>query len=165
MKPFKRLWPALFAGLGASTIALTAWKAKSVVPTFSSATVPDKPLTLGQRLRADLDAAIRTRPLSGRLQGTDVTDVVRPYLPVGMTFIAAEAMLRDAGFTILPYRDRHQATDVNRCKDWYAVLAVIPFIRKQFLFRTNLSVELLPEAPFDYTTVTRMTATVLVTGP
>ncbi len=94
-----------------------------------------------------------------------MTDVVRPYIPVGMTFTDAEAILRDAGFTIYSYPDQHKANAVNRSKHWYAVLAAIPFVKRRFMFRTDLYVSLLPKSPGDYTDVTRVTATVFVTGP
>ena len=162
----QRLWRALSAGLAASTFASLRSEAQHVVLPLSTNSQDSHELSSrGKRLRADLNEAIKTRPLTGHIDGTDVTDVVRPYVSAGMTFKDAEAVLRDAGFTIHPHPDPHKATDINRTKDWYTVLAAIPHIRKQFLFRTDLYVSLLSKSPGDYTDVTDVRATVFVTGP
>lgn len=119
----------------------------------------------GKNLRRDLDEAVSTRPLTGRLGGTDVSGVVLPNIPPGTTFADAVAVLRSAGFTINPYPDPATANDQNRSRDWYGVLASIPFFRKRLLQRIDLYVSLFPRSPDDYSEVVKVVATVLVTGP
>ena len=165
MDRVQRLWRVLSAGLAVSTFTSSNAEAEHVLPLSASSKDSGELMSRGKRLRADLDEAIETRPMSGRIGGTDVTDVVRPYIPVGMTFTDAEAILRDAGFTISPYPDEHKANALDRSKDWYAVVAAIPFVKKRFMFRTDLYVSLLPARPGDYTNVTKVTATVFMTGP
>ncbi len=94
-----------------------------------------------------------------------MSDVVLPFIPPGTTFADAEAILRNASFTVHPYPDPATANDQDRSEDWYAVIASIPFFRKRFLLRTNLYVSLFPRSPGDYSKVVKVIATVLVTGP
>ena len=166
MRQIQRLWLALSASLATSTFSSFDAKAENgVLYLPAKPQDPSEMLRHGKSLRAELDKAVKTRSLSGGISGTDMTDVVLPYIPVGTMFGDAEAILRDAGFTIYPYPDLSKSAGINQSKDWYAVTSGISFFEKKSLFRTDLYVSLLPVLPGEYTNVIKVTATVFVTGP
>jgi hypothetical protein len=97
--------------------------------------------------------------------GVDATDAVLPYIPVGTSFSDAEAILRHAGFVIGKHPNLNAPPDINRGKDWYAVVAEISPFSTWLLVRTDFYVELLPRSPGDYSTVSKVSASFFITGP
>ena len=166
MKRARWSWRLLAAGLAGITVISSPSKADTARRIATDEPQGSADLSYrAKSLRGDLDEAVDTRPLTGGSHGTDVSDVVLPYIPPGTSFADAQAILRSAGFTINPYPDLAMVNDQNRSKDWYAVLAEIPFFRKRFLQRIDLYVSLFPRSPGDYSEVVTVVATILVTGP
>jgi hypothetical protein len=123
----------------------------------------------GAELRAALQRAYQeladSHQLRGGLHGTDITKVVLPYLPIGIRFSEAEAVLRSAGFVVGPHPDSNPPSNPNRPKDWYAVVASINPFQRRFPSKTSLYISLLPKSPGDYTIVSEVGATFFVSLP
>lgn len=123
----------------------------------------------GKALRATLEQTyqklVAAHELRGGLHGTDVTDAVLPYVPIGISFGDAEAILRAAGFDVGPHPDINAPAKPNRPKDWYAVISKInPFI-STFSAKVSIYISLLPKSPGDFTSVFEVQATFFVLGP
>jgi hypothetical protein len=113
----------------------------------------------GKALRAELHRAYQKLVASRKLtQGTDVTEVVLPYVPIGASFSEAEAILRSAGFVVHPHPNLNSPPDLNRSRDWYGVLASITPFDSNFVSTVKLYILLLPKSPGDYTDVSNVSA-------
>jgi hypothetical protein len=120
----------------------------------------------GKELRAELQQAyqklVDSRKLGGG-RGTDATEAVLPYIPIGTSFWEAETVLRNAGFVVGPRPDVNAPPNPNRAADWYAVIARInPFSTKLLESKISLYVTLLPKSPGDYTIISKISATFFV---
>jgi hypothetical protein len=126
---------------------------------------------LAEQLRAAIDKRYEelngAHGLSGGLNGTDVTNVVLPYIRPGMSFKDAEEILRCAGFDIGAHPDPTPPPRVNRPKDWYAVIArIAPYLSPRFFgCKVDLYASLLPRNPGEYTSVEEVSATFYVGCP
>jgi hypothetical protein len=122
----------------------------------------------GKRLRAALqrkyEKLAESHQLRGGLHGTDVTDAVLPYIPIGISFSDAETVLKDAGFVVGPHPDLNAPPNPNRAKDWYSVVAKISPFAGRSGTKVDLYVSLLPRAPGDYTVVSKISATFFVSS-
>lgn len=121
-------------------------------------TTPTEPTTAdelsqrGLQLRADIDAVYVKLRASKSLKntvrdGNDVTAIVLKYIPIGMRFDYAEAILRAAGCKIGPPQ-QGQVVARTRMKDRLLDL------------KHALSVELTPPTPGDFSVVHNVAATI-----
>jgi hypothetical protein len=108
----------------------------------------------GKQLRSALEQALTYGP---SFNGTDVSDVVVPFLSTGISFRDAEVILRSAGFTI-EYPNLDKPPLPKSYQYWYAVRARIFKFRGDFTYRIEAVVLLLPEAVGDCTTVAKVVA-------
>ncbi|WP_148210559.1 PASTA domain-containing protein [Beijerinckia indica] len=69
--------------------------------------------------------------LTGGLHGTDITKNVDAYIKTGMSFTEAEELLKAAGFTV-GKRPSSVPPEINRAKDWYAIVANISPSKTKF---------------------------------
>jgi hypothetical protein len=147
------LWPA--AAIGFSTLGSNE---------MSSGDLEQR----GKKLRTALEDAYRimitSHTLRGGIHGNDLTATVMLYIPVGTSFKDAEAILRDAGFSIEPYPNLTQPPNPNRASDWYAVIAKISPLAPGDLSKADLYVSLLPISPGDYSKISRITATLFTSS-
>jgi hypothetical protein len=122
-------------------------------------TTPEELQQRGKELRAALDKAYdQTRAV--RAHEIDITETVLPYIPVGISFVDAEGIVRNAGFSVeRPDLEKSRA----RGGDWYAVTAIIPFFRQPLLGKVSIYLYLIPKSPGDYTTVAKIKAAMLST--
>ncbi len=112
------------------------------------------------KLYNELKTARKLGPVS-----TDITERVLPYVAPGISFQEAETILRAAGFKMPPYPKPQRASDPNRPRDWYAVVAWISPFAESFPFKVSVSVTLQPKSPGDYTSVEKVGAHFFVSGP
>lgn len=112
----------------------------------------DALLQLGRRLRAEIDAAYAQMKESKTLsnivrQGNDVTPIVLKYIPVGIAFDDAKAILRSAGCVIPPLEQGH-VFGRSAMKD--GMLEV----------KHTFAVELTPRTPGDFSVVGAVRGTI-----
>jgi hypothetical protein len=121
----------------------------------------------GQALLASLQETYKRLQDDRRLSGssTDITESVLRFIPAGISFADAEAILRDAGFSI-EYPEQYLKIDPrNRPRDWYAVLGVKdPFVQL-WVGKVSVYVTLLPKSPGDYSAVEKVSASLWVSLP
>ena len=131
--------------------------------------VESNPIEDVSSFKQDLSKGYNELKLSGkltsRLGGAKLDNIVDKYLPSGVSFKDAEALLRAAGF-ILHFPDVETgSTNPNRARDWYAVVASISPYESQALFRSDLFISILPRAPGDYSVVLQTSAAVYTFSP
>ena len=144
----------------------TAWAAQNASTDLSTqpATADaNHYVQLGRKLRHEIQGIYaelkRTHALGSPRTGNDVSDVVLKYIPVGTSFDAAEAILRNAGCKI-----GTRPADIP--KPWRPlepqepVLATLPL--GGWPLGHYLSVALVPRENGDYSTVTRVSAKILM---
>ena len=147
----------LLLGFGLSAIG-TSYLGPVVASETESRQVDSDEL---QKRAKELSAALqrtyqeRAPGLGGR--GTDITEAVQPYIPIGTSFRDAETILRNAGFTVVrPNLSEPKNPKVD--ENWQAVRAEIaPFVQGSF-FRVTAFVWLFPKSPGDYTSVAKLSA-------
>ena len=111
--------------------------------------------TSGQQLRAEIDALYRRPPKEVRYNdpnGLDITDTLIKYLPIGISFDAAESILRFAGFKV----SRVAAHQEGNTKASATVEAhIVPYGRFLYFwsYYSSVNVTLVPKRPDDYTEV------------
>ena len=103
-------------------------------------------------------------PLGNAFRGRDISESLSPFKITGMSFIEAEALLRDAGFTVRPRPDKEMELNPNRAPDWFGVLAVLPLNLSRLFSKTTVYVTLLPRHFGDYSAVQSYTAVILVSS-
>jgi hypothetical protein len=134
-----------------------------------SHTATDQTHSRGEELRKVFWDTYRklsgSRELRTGLGGTDVTNIVLPYIPIGTQFEEAEAILRAAGFVVGPRPNHTRATDPNRTKNWFCVVARISPFHKKLFYKASLYVSIMPRSPGDYTDVVGLKATFFVSMP
>jgi hypothetical protein len=120
----------------------------------------------GKGLRAQLNKTYQNLQASQRFagNGNDITEAVLPYIPNGTPFSEAESILRSAGFIVGSRPDLNSERNPNKGRDWYAVVASMPF-KQGLMSNVNIYVSLLPKSPGDYTTVEKVSATLFVLMP
>jgi hypothetical protein len=117
----------------------------------------------GKQLRREIKDVFanlkKTRALGTPTKGNDITDVVLKYIPVGATFQAAESILRAAGCKV----DIHP-TDIPNLNR--PLEPQTPVLAKLILggwpLAHYLLVSLVPRTNGDYSVVTGLSATILV---
>lgn len=123
----------------------------------------------GQELRKALEDAYNELTSSNKLRsgfhGTDVSKVVLQYIPIGTQFAEAETLLRNAGFVVEPRPSITDASNPNRSKDWYGVVASIPNFKERLFQRTSIYISILPKSPGDYTDIAHLSATFFISSP
>ncbi len=123
----------------------------------------------GKQLRTAIDQAYKRMSDAQTIRGrwVNITSVVVPYIPAGMSFDDAEQVLRSAGFEVKPRpgpKGLKDHTDPYK----YNVEALIKNYTNPYLnwlsspFGVSIAVDLTPKAPRDYTKVLRVEASILV---
>jgi len=103
----------------------------------------------GTQLRADIEQAYRALQRQHQLD-MDISNVIQRYLPAGMSFNDAEAVLRAAGFTVSPRpRPKHAHPQ------WYYGYAEIKPLHSGLLYSVSVAVVLEPPGPDDYSVLRR----------
>jgi hypothetical protein len=111
----------------------------------------------GKALRAELDRSYQKLVRSHEIaQGTDLTEVVLRYIPIGTSFDEAESVLHGAGFVVRP-RPNLNVPEVNRARDWYAVIAKLA-LASNLVAVVDLYISLLPRSPGDYSDISKVSA-------
>ena len=100
--------------------------------------------------------------LSPQIAGTNITTIVEQFVKPGMPFDEAEKLLRDAGFVVRPRPDLSTASNPNRARDWYAVLASLELPPATPLERSVAYVSLLPFRPGQYGSIQSIEATISI---
>jgi hypothetical protein len=123
------------------------------------------PAFVGKQLRAAIDRSYEERRAAHKTRGPgiEITDVVAKYISSGMSFTDAEAILREAGFTVLPQRINRNLPEKNPLR--YAVTATIDQYLPSYVCRTSADVELYPRSPDDYSAVQNISAWIAWTCP
>jgi hypothetical protein len=116
---------------------------------------------LGKQLRNDIDEIYNKLPMTSGLTGrgidtTDIASAVTKYIPIGISFDAAEAILKSAGFIVLPRQPNPHLTDIYPEK--YNVVATIDQHVDTHSGRMLVSVSLTPSEPNNYSVVKKLTA-------
>jgi hypothetical protein len=119
----------------------------------------------GQALRVAVQSIYRRLISSGEMrEGLEVTDTVLPYLPTGISFDEAEAVLRNAGFVVERRPNVNGPQRPNRARDWYAVISHLSLPAPSFGVKIALYILLLPERPGDYRSVSKVSATFYISA-
>lgn len=131
--------------------------ALAVVPVMLAAQGCTRPLIAGKQLREALveahDAcsrgeAPRSSPIAGNC---DVTETAAKFLQPGMTFDAAERLLKEAGLTVTPRGPK------PRFRNVYDVAGTME-LKSSWFSRSSLVVALTPDDPATYARVRQVTA-------
>ncbi|MBF0560734.1 MAG: hypothetical protein HQL37_01710 [Alphaproteobacteria bacterium] len=121
---------------------------------------------IGKQLRADIDneykRLVETHSLKGGLESNDLTEIVTRYIPVGSTFDDAENILRNAGFMVEP---RSGTKSISFGESVYGVYAKIDQYVHIFMSKTSIYVFLLSKSPGDYSTVSKIEASLTIQMP
>jgi hypothetical protein len=127
----------------------------------------EDPEQRGRELRTDLEETYKDFVCTRRLSGgkADITDSVLRYIPIGIDFDEAEAILRGAGFTVGPRPDVNLPPNPNGTKDWHGVLARISSFAHRFPTKVGAYVMLLPKSPGDYMIVASVKASFVTSAP
>ena len=122
-----------------------------------------KAAKLQDKLKSTYDHLKSIKGLSGRMEGTDITDAISDCINTSMSFRSAEEVLKDAGFEINHPDLVNGPNNVNRAADWYAVVASIRSYASQNFGRSSIFVTLLPASPGRYEKIERVTAKIFTT--
>jgi hypothetical protein len=122
--------------------------------------------TRGTQLRQEIDTVYRELDKAGQIKNNGmgrnfITHVVIKYVPVGISFEDAEAILKSAGFTIRP-RIPNRMLPKDMQHDKTAIIdpyGYVPFAKQ------TVSVALRPKAPDDYSVVTDVSSEITRTSP
>lgn len=152
-KPILLVWVCVVALLGTMNACVAYEKENSQTNSMSLE-------AQGKRLRADIDKVYQELKSKKQLKdvslgGNDITDVIQRYLPAGMSFDDAEAILRSAGFTV-----DHRPRPKHNHPQWYYVTANIKPYDSGFLWSVSVWVALEPPGPNDYTVLRRATGSI-----
>jgi hypothetical protein len=117
----------------------------------------------GKQLRAAIEHTYQELSASNALKyDTPIDYVVLRYIPLDTSFNDAEQILRSAGFKVDP---RPTTNPQGTRPDRYDVTAsIVPFIDR-FPSRTSIYVSMAPKLPGDYSTIARLSASIIVSLP
>lgn len=122
----------------------------------------DAPMARAYQLRQTLDAAADRFKADKTIhccRGPDLTALVATYIPVGSSFEAAEALLRNAGLSV---EGRHTDSQPHSLGFNDNVNADLP-LGGGFPCGHKLAVSLTPRAPGDYSVVSKLNASIVLT--
>jgi hypothetical protein len=152
--------------IGVAVAFRTAWAGENASTELSAqAATADAGnyVQLGKELRHEIQGIYadlkRRHALGSPRRGNDVTDVVLKYIPAGTSFDTAEAILRNAGCKI-GTRPADIPKPARPLEPQEPVLATLHL--GGWPLGHYLSVALVPRENGDYSTVTRVSATILM---
>jgi len=107
----------------------------------------------GAQLQAEINATYKQLRASNSIRnsiegGNDVTAIALKYIPVGIAFADAEAILRAAGCTIVHSKQGHVAARSNLAGGFFD------------LYGHAFAVDLVPRAPGDFSVVAEVRANI-----
>jgi len=113
--------------------------------------------TRGTELRTAIDKRYKELAEAGAIKSMGngrnlITDTVVQYIPLGIAFADAEAILKAAGFVVGP----RTTTPVS--PNYYSVSAAIEQYVPTLFGKTSVFVDLEPPSPTDWTTVRKLSA-------
>src|ERR1700752_4106886 len=146
----KRLGMRLCLALAGSLVLATAVADTPVPPGSSTLIAAPQLEQQGKKLRAEVDAEYKRLKASGTLpRATDITEIVQKYVPDGISFDDATAVLRAAGC---------QVGKTVSGKDVFARA----HLGGHFPMGAIFGVTLTPRSPGDFTLVGKVSASIIV---
>jgi hypothetical protein len=137
---------------------------------LASAPVSSNLEVRGKQLRAAIDQTYRKMSEAHELVGptghNDISFVIIQYIPLGTSFDDAERILKAAGFKIEPRPGPHPPRVVFNSEidamRFDEVASIDPYDTSLYVSKTVISVNLTPQAPMDYSKISKIYAGIYV---